>query len=273
MKKLLKILLFVVLLFSCFIDFAEAKPPLASIVFLDGLASPGPGVPGSAVSLLERYGFRGTFYIPTSYMGAEGHLDPMDLRYLISNKHEVGPHSRSHVRLSGLSSEALRDEIQGSHDDLVRIHAAPAAQTFAYPYEADEHVRNDVLAVYAGAIGIGDGDVLNNESSDFFNLGVVNVNNETPLDEIRGLLTEAISKKAWVIFAFHGVDEQTDNSISLSNFKKILIEIRKSGIRVVTVNGGLYIYYDWGSENYLPLPPISPTELIKQYGGYMYWHQ
>jgi peptidoglycan/xylan/chitin deacetylase (PgdA/CDA1 family) len=70
-------------------------------------------------------------------------LSSDDLRTLIDAGWTVGSHTRSHRTLSRLAPDELRDEINGSRDDLARhlgIHDIP----IAYPYGDAAHISEDV---------------------------------------------------------------------------------------------------------------------------------
>lgn len=63
---------------------------------------------------------------------AHRRLDASELRELARN-HEVGAHSRTHRMLTRLDDATLRDELEGSRDDLTAITGLETA-SIAYPY-------------------------------------------------------------------------------------------------------------------------------------------
>ena len=62
------------------------------------------------VELLNKYGIRGTFYIPKVYL--DNPLERDDLRTL-DKVHEVGAHTVNHVDLTKVSSLQAKEEIEG----------------------------------------------------------------------------------------------------------------------------------------------------------------
>jgi len=61
--------------------------------------------------ILEKYGFRGTFYISTGYIGAERFLDAEQIRELYNRGHIIGNHSHSHPeRMSAMTKSDINDE-------------------------------------------------------------------------------------------------------------------------------------------------------------------
>ncbi len=62
-------------------------------------------------AILERFGWRGHFFVTTGAMGTKGFLSPAQARELADRGHVVGSHSHTHpVRMSHLTAEELRQE-------------------------------------------------------------------------------------------------------------------------------------------------------------------
>ena len=94
-----------------------------------------------AIPVMERRSVPSTVFVPSGHMGglpswdgadqSEPVLDPDSVRALCGHV-GIGSHSRNHRRMSGLGSEALRDEVHGSRADLAALGAEPS--WFAFPY-------------------------------------------------------------------------------------------------------------------------------------------
>ena len=81
---------------------------------------------------------------------------------------EFGAHTRTHADLTTLSDREMRDEIDGSRDDLAAI-IGEHVQAFAYPFgRTNEAVRNRVRAVFDCAFSCEAG--VNTVSSDRYAL-------------------------------------------------------------------------------------------------------
>lgn len=100
----------------------------------------------TAVPILERYGFTATVFVVTDLLGKEntwGHsyksklrmklLEAEDMDEVLSRGMEVGSHSASHVRLSGLEPGRLEEEVSGSRQALSQV-LGEAVEGFCYPY-------------------------------------------------------------------------------------------------------------------------------------------
>lgn len=85
-----------------------------------------------ASPMLRRFGDTATFYIPTGYVGAPGHVSVAQLRSLQREGMEIGAHTVHHVDLTELSPARAAQEIGDSATSLRRWIDARVS-TFAYP--------------------------------------------------------------------------------------------------------------------------------------------
>ena len=86
----------------------------------------------TAAPLLERHGLRGQFFVVTRWIGQPGFMNAEQLRDLATRGHGVHSHSRTHPRLSALSTADMDDELQGSKADLEKILGGSVTQ-FSIP--------------------------------------------------------------------------------------------------------------------------------------------
>jgi peptidoglycan/xylan/chitin deacetylase (PgdA/CDA1 family) len=118
-----------------------------AVTFDDGFRS---GLTNAA-PLLAEHGFRACFFPITGLVSAppdvvervcretlhlDRPLDPLswdDLGRLVELGHEVGAHTRTHPNLVTVGAGALREEVEGSRDDLAARLGEPPAH-FAAPY-------------------------------------------------------------------------------------------------------------------------------------------
>lgn len=64
-----------------------------------------------AAPILDKYGFKGKFYISTAYLGTKGFLNIEQVKQLLQRGHYVGSHSHSHPeRMNILSEKKIDDE-------------------------------------------------------------------------------------------------------------------------------------------------------------------
>ncbi len=97
--------------------------------------------------LLARYDCRGTFYVPLEYAGFP-RLTPSELRTLDSAGMEIGSHTVTHPRFTGLSSAEARRELEDSRDGLEQI-LGTRVRSFCFP-EGKFSLRHSSLLSDAG---------------------------------------------------------------------------------------------------------------------------
>lgn len=118
----------------------------------------------AAMPVLQRYGFSATCYVVSRCIGRFNDWDAQhmgvrkplmttaQLREWHAGGMEVGAHTRSHPRLTQCDDAQLREEVQGSKDDLEDLIGAAVTQ-FCYPYgDMDDRVARAARAAgYAAA--------------------------------------------------------------------------------------------------------------------------
>jgi peptidoglycan/xylan/chitin deacetylase (PgdA/CDA1 family) len=94
-----------------------------------------------AVPLLEKYGFRATFFVYTNAIGVKNYMTWEQLRSLEDAGMQIGCHSKSHWYLTRIrDGTTLRREISGARQVLEQ-HLGRPVTTFAYPFgQYNEHV-------------------------------------------------------------------------------------------------------------------------------------
>ncbi len=108
---------------------AEAATQKLNVVieFDDGTASQAVGA-----DILEKYGFRGTFYVNSGRIGKSGYLGSNYLHNLQGKGHEIGSHSRSHLDLATLPLNDIETEIREDKKALSSLGLL--TDNFAYPF-------------------------------------------------------------------------------------------------------------------------------------------
>jgi peptidoglycan/xylan/chitin deacetylase (PgdA/CDA1 family) len=88
------------------------------ITFDDGGAS----ALSTIAPAIERFGWRGYFFMTTGWLGAPGFLDQDQLRALRARGHVIGSHSETHpLRMSSCSTRQLLDEWMSSVEHLADV--------------------------------------------------------------------------------------------------------------------------------------------------------
>lgn len=72
--------------------------------------------------ILEKYGFKGFFFISTDFIGTKGFLNKILIKDLHNRGHEIGPHSCSHPRdMTKLPADDLYSEWNNSKNIIEQI--------------------------------------------------------------------------------------------------------------------------------------------------------
>lgn len=231
------------------------KNPMISFVFDDGWDS---GYQNAA-PLLDKNGFKGTFYIVTETYKEEfdAFMTGNQILNLQSRKHEVGAHTRTHADLTLMSAAEARDEISGSRQDLLTL-GIRNVRSFAYPYGSyNDSVKTLVRdAGFDNARSIIEG--LNfMEGLDPLLLKWRGPQRTTSVAQIKMWVDEAIETGGWLILSFHEINNSGNQYSTLpGDFKQIVEYVNSKDIQVVTVSQGFDIIND--SNQTIPSPK-TPT--------------
>ena len=94
----------------------------------------------TAAPLLEHHGLRGEFFVVSQWVGKPGFMSVEQLRELAQRGHGIHSHSRTHPRLSALTTSEIEAELGGSKTELEAMLQAPVRH-FSIPGGAyDERV-------------------------------------------------------------------------------------------------------------------------------------
>jgi peptidoglycan/xylan/chitin deacetylase (PgdA/CDA1 family) len=96
--------------------------------------------------ILDKYGFKGTFFTGCNYIGRTGHMNWTQINTLQKEGHDIESHSMNHTHLSKLSGVELRYEIGQSKQCLAK-HGINST-VFAYPFADGSDKPNIVNMVF-----------------------------------------------------------------------------------------------------------------------------
>ncbi len=212
---------------------------MVSINFDDGFAS----AFKNGLPIIDQAGLKSTWYIITDFLGKKNYVTAANVLQLAREGHEVGAHTRTHPHLTQIPATQMRDEIDGSRDDLIALGIHP--QTFAYPYGDYNAAVADTVksAGFVGARITHPG--LDGANAAAFALLDHGVDANTTFAQAAQWIDDARAKKLWLIITFHRIDE-TGNSISAPHtlLYQIVQYIKNKKIRVVTTAEGLHRILD-----------------------------
>ena len=102
----------------------------------------------NAKPILDKYGFKATFYIICNDVGDDGYLTWEDIAALYNDGNDIGSHTMNHKDLSKLSEKMVNFEV-GQSKQCLLDHGINTS-SFAYPFNggSDEASVIDVVAKY-----------------------------------------------------------------------------------------------------------------------------
>ncbi len=122
---------------------ARGRHPMRAVVltFDDGYADNAT----TALPLLRKYGFRGTFYVSSGFVGTPRHVTWGQMRAMRAAGSEVACHGTEHLDLSTLDREGQEREAGGCMRRLARYLGGTRATTYAYPAGKYDDTTFDVM--------------------------------------------------------------------------------------------------------------------------------
>jgi len=171
-------------------------------------------VPASAASagaaILDAAGLKGTFYISAGLEDGEGPMGRYgsadDVRQLVRSGHEVACHTYSHLDCGQADLPTITADVDRNAKALAE-RGATDLKSFAYPYGDVSFAAKQALGrrfstlrtVQAGLVRSG---------SDANQLNAVGIEGPGGAAIAEAWMTEAISRKAWLILYTHDVADQ-----------------------------------------------------------------
>lgn len=130
---------------------AELPPRPIIITFDDGDVD----VYENAFPLMEKYGFKGVFYLVGHYIGQPDYITVEQVQEMAAAGWEIGSHSLNHLDLTK-NRDQQRAEIVESKEQLEAMLGVPV-QTFAYPFGRSGKAIVDYarFAGYIAGMGLG----------------------------------------------------------------------------------------------------------------------
>jgi len=171
---------------------------------------------------LTEYGYRTVLAVPTSQIDKPSHLTLAQLRALQSFGWDVCSHSMTHPHMTGLTSEKMDIELEGSKEWLIKHGFRKGARFFVTPYlERNEILDAEIRKYYIPADR---GAVLLAPKG----MSAERLNTEV---DAALLLTN------WITVVFHDLVSSVSGytwEYPIAEFEKILNHIHDQGLKVVT---------------------------------------
>ncbi|XBQ15680.1 MAG: polysaccharide deacetylase family protein [Oceanicaulis sp.] len=205
-------------------------------------------VPQSAATtgaeILERFGWRGTFYAAAGFTERTTHLGAMhtdaDLARLEASGHEIGCHTFAHDDAGGAPVAATLADCGRNRDRLRHGGVKAPPRTFAFPYgEARPGLKSALLKPYRALRGVRPG--VNRTGADRGLLNAVPLDGGEPgLARALDYIEDAALSPGWLIFFGHDVRENPSEWGCTPAFLETVCDaVRRAGFEVDTMAGAL----------------------------------
>ncbi|HAH22689.1 MAG TPA: hypothetical protein DCL77_02805 [Prolixibacteraceae bacterium] len=173
-----------------------------------------------AIPLFDEFGYKITLYTVVNWSVNNW----SKLQSAASNGHEVASHTLSHLKLTGVSLDKQLLELQNSRLEIDKKIPNAKCLTFAYPNCAvgDYGIVSQNYISARGCQGFIEG----NTPKDFLNVSSLVCGTQSNLKTAESLndkITSVIGSKGWLVFLFHGIDEDGGySSFSSAEMRKNL---------------------------------------------------
>jgi len=200
----------------------------------------------SVIPLLKNAGIKATFFLnPTPIIE---NWEPgvvftlAEVNTIVQDGHEIGNHTLTHLSLIGMAPGELVNQVVGSKE-LLESLTGRSVLTFSYPFGDFDAASYDLVSQYhIGARGVF-GWMLNDRTSDRYNLNAFTPLQTTPVSEVLSLIDQAASSGQWLILFFHSIGPST---MGLYSFPEAdlatAISYAKQKAQIITVREGLSRY-------------------------------
>jgi peptidoglycan/xylan/chitin deacetylase (PgdA/CDA1 family) len=194
-----------------------------------------------AAPVLAQFGYVGTSYVTTGFVGQEGYMNWNQVKRLQNERGwEIGSHSVTHPLLTEVSSTQLETEMRQSKQMLAT--RGIQARSFASPYG---DYNNAVMAAaarhYENHRGFHDQGNNYWPYSDYL-LQVRQVQRDISVDQVKQYINEAEANGTWLILVFHDIKTDTEPldtyDYSRGNLRLVAKHVHDQQLPVTTVGNG-----------------------------------
>jgi peptidoglycan/xylan/chitin deacetylase (PgdA/CDA1 family) len=222
-----------------------------SLTFDDGFVSQ----VNAALPILDKAGYKGTFYIISGHLATEGYMTWEQVQSLQADGQEVGSHTVNHKHLSQIPFAEQQAEIVGSVPQFEAHGIHPVS--LAYPFGD----YNDGAIKAAKEAGFRSGRTVNAllSGQDKFRLQGYPITNRTTPGELKIAIDKARRDGTWLILIWHRIDEKSDKEINAKHelLQFVVDYLKSTNTKVVTVDEatrGEAVSFDNRSKKDIPIP-------------------
>jgi peptidoglycan/xylan/chitin deacetylase (PgdA/CDA1 family) len=196
-----------------------------------------------AAPALAAYGYTGTAYVTSSFVGKTGYMTWANVQNLQNQfGWEIGGHSVSHPLSTTLTADQLRSEIVTNKQDLVS--RGLNARSFATPFgDYNNNVLAEIARSYESHRPFHDRAFNNYPYSDY-RIQVQQVQVGVGMSTIKGYVDDAVASGRWLVLVFHNVKDTPSRNVNnyeyaTKDLRTIAAYVKSKNLPVVRVSEGI----------------------------------
>ncbi len=278
--KLILILTIIILIAMLFIPKAILGAKMVILSFDDSTL----GHYTMARPILDKYGFKGTFFTVCNFIGTDDHMNWTQINALQKEGHDIESHSMDHKHLSKLSDVELQYEI-GQSKQCLANHKINAT-IFAYPYADGSDKPNvvNMVSKYYTLARAGDDPIQSLKSVNRYSIHALTQSGHKDSDKFNTFVENVnhANSTAFASIKFHTFVNETNNkdkiSTSVQLFDQEMKYLHDNGFKVIRMSdlgfspttNMLYVKADHNN-NISSIKSIQNKNLDQEYNKWHYF--
>lgn len=191
------------------------KKAAVSLTFDDGI----PGQYAVAVPLLDKYGFKGTFFMSVSIVNAQ-HISWQLIRNAALEGHEIANHALTHPHFIKIALDTIAMECAEANKQMDALIPSQRMITHAYPFgeggantDKDKAIRKTVAPYFIGARATQNKPYAYNTydfaktNDDYYNVNSKMIADSASMANFGKYLDETIAVGGWFCPTYHGIED------------------------------------------------------------------
>ncbi|TFF36352.1 polysaccharide deacetylase family protein [Mucilaginibacter psychrotolerans] len=191
------------------------KKAAVSLTFDDGI----PGQYAVAVPLLDKYGFKGTFFMSVSIVNAQ-HISWQLIRDAAMEGHEIANHALTHPHFIKIALDTIALECVESNKQMDALIPSQRMITHAYPFgegggntDKDMAIRKTVAPYFIGARATQNKPYAYNTydfakiEDDYYNVNSQMISDSASMANFGKNIDETIAVGGWFCPTYHGIED------------------------------------------------------------------
>jgi peptidoglycan/xylan/chitin deacetylase (PgdA/CDA1 family) len=192
--------------------------------------------------ILDKYGFKGTFFTVCNFIGKPEHMNWTQIKTLQKEGHDIESHTMNHDDLSKLSEAELQYEI-GQSKQCLANHGINST-VFAYPFADGSHKPNivNMVSKYYTLARAGDDPIQSLKSVNRYSINALSQSGKKDSDMFTKFVEDVnrTNSTALASIKFHRFVNDTDSSSKISAspqlFEREMKYLHDNGFKVIRMS-------------------------------------